>query len=67
MISSTVMLISENRRNGMNPTSVALWSLGVLFILKLIGYLVYRHFSKKKVVNDREATHVDTDRTNNEH
>ncbi|WP_191602205.1 hypothetical protein [Marinomonas algicola] len=38
----------------MNPTSIALWSLGVLFVLKLIGYLVYKHLSKKKRRNDKQ-------------
>lgn len=49
----------------MNPTSVALWSLGILFVLKLIGYLVYRHLSKKKPVDTKKE--VNTDSTNNEH
>ncbi|MCZ2721298.1 hypothetical protein O1D97_06470 [Marinomonas sp. 15G1-11] len=48
----------------MNPTTVALWSLGVLAVLKLIAYFVYKHLSKKSAEKNKDA--LEPHKTNNE-
>ena len=45
----------------MTPTSVALWSLGILLVLKIVAYFIYRHLSRETRNASKTAHRNDAD------